>query len=170
MNVAIRSATPSDLPAVRELLVETWHATYDGIYGAADVTAITNRWHSLENLEKQLAAAECAFLVAESGNSLAGTAYARSTADGLVELARLYVRPVRQGNGIGLRLLVACASAFPVASRMRLEVEPGNAPAIAFYRRRGFEVSAKTSACGGDVEAAKTALIMEASLPFRPLG
>ena len=39
----VRSAGERDLAAVRELLVETWHATYDPIYGAERVTAITDR-------------------------------------------------------------------------------------------------------------------------------
>ena len=45
--IIIRAVTVADLPAVRTALVETWHATYDGIYGPDKVYDITTRWHSL---------------------------------------------------------------------------------------------------------------------------
>ena len=47
----IRSATKDDLATVRELLVETWHATYDDVYGVEKVNAVTNRYHSLDALK-----------------------------------------------------------------------------------------------------------------------
>jgi hypothetical protein len=40
----VRTAGERDLAAVRDLLVETWHATYDSIYGAERVTEITDEW------------------------------------------------------------------------------------------------------------------------------
>jgi len=43
----IRTAGERDLEAVRALLVETWHATYDGIYGAEGVAAISDRYDAL---------------------------------------------------------------------------------------------------------------------------
>ena len=54
----VRSASERDLAAVRALLVETWHATYDPIYGAERVTAITDDWHSMRLAEGQADAAE----------------------------------------------------------------------------------------------------------------
>ena len=49
----VRSATKEDLDAVRDLLVETWHASYDDVYGVEKVNAITGRYHSLDALKKQ---------------------------------------------------------------------------------------------------------------------
>ncbi|MEO0910824.1 MAG: GNAT family N-acetyltransferase, partial [Pseudomonadota bacterium] len=46
----IRTASESDLPRVQEILIETWHATYDEIYGVEKVNEITGKWHSLERL------------------------------------------------------------------------------------------------------------------------
>ena len=43
-----------DLTSVRDLLVETWHDTYDAIYGVERVTEITNEWHALERLAREL--------------------------------------------------------------------------------------------------------------------
>lgn len=39
----VRTASERDVPAIRALLVETWHDT-DAIYGAAKVTEITDDW------------------------------------------------------------------------------------------------------------------------------
>jgi hypothetical protein len=46
----IREVEPGDIPAVRDVLVATWHATYDPILGVQKFTEITNSWHSPANL------------------------------------------------------------------------------------------------------------------------
>jgi hypothetical protein len=61
MTVEIRKACAADLSAVRELLIETWHATYDAIHGAEEVTEITNRWHAIEILALHLERTGAAF-------------------------------------------------------------------------------------------------------------
>jgi hypothetical protein len=53
-TIAIREASETDLPAVRALLVETWHDTYDALIGVQRVTEITNSWHSFGTLATQL--------------------------------------------------------------------------------------------------------------------
>ena len=78
-DLVIRDAEAADLPAVRALLVETWHATYDGIYGWQRVAEITNAWHSLENLGAQLGRENGAFLVALVGSEIVATASARTS-------------------------------------------------------------------------------------------
>ena len=40
----VRTASKRDLPAISRLLGETWHATYDAIYGAERVGEITGEW------------------------------------------------------------------------------------------------------------------------------
>ena len=54
------SAPPANatLPPSATLLVETWHATYDAIYGAERVTEITDDWHSIASLQGAADAAE----------------------------------------------------------------------------------------------------------------
>ena len=53
-DILLRPAAADDLPAVRALLVETWHDTYDALLGAQRVTEITTDWHSIKNLRRQL--------------------------------------------------------------------------------------------------------------------
>ncbi len=147
----IRTAGPNDLPAIRDVLVETWHATYDGIYGAARVTEITNDWHSLGSLRAQLDKPDAEFVVADDGVAIAGMAFAGAGADGkTVTLSQLYVRPGRQGQGIGGLLLDEIEARFPKAETVRLEVEEKNEKAVAFYLAQGFSLVGRTANCGKD--------------------
>jgi len=135
----IRPARRDEVALVRDLLVETWHDTYDAVYGVTRVTEITNEWHALERLARGFEREAHAFLVAEAADgSLLATASATLGADGLVTLGRLYVRPAHQGQGVGALLLRACEAWFPEGRRVRLEVETKNAKARRFYAKHGF--------------------------------
>ena len=90
----VRTASERDLQAVRALLVETWHATYDSIYGADRVARITDDWHSIASLKARLVRLNSEFLVADDGKRIGGMAYAAATNDpAIVTLNQLYVRP-----------------------------------------------------------------------------
>jgi ribosomal protein S18 acetylase RimI-like enzyme len=136
--VIIRAATEADLAGVRACLVETWHASYDAIYGAVEVTRITDSWHAIAVLRSQLADTTNTFLVAEVAGAIVGTALLQVVAADLATLHRLYVRPANQGQLIGAKLLAASLRAVPMAERVRLEVARVNVRAITFYERAGF--------------------------------
>jgi ribosomal protein S18 acetylase RimI-like enzyme len=137
--VFVRTAGERDLVAVRALLVETWHATYDAIYGAAKVTEITDEWHSIASLKARLTKPVSEFLVADDGKRIGGVAFAESVDGGkLVVLKQLYVLPSLQGRGIGGMLLDEIIESFPEARAIRLEVEEQNTRAVAFYEANGF--------------------------------
>lgn len=135
----VRTAGARDLDAIRALLVETWHATYDALYGAAKVTEITDEWHSIAALERQLVLPNADFLVADDGKQLGGVAFAAATADPkIVMLRQLYVRPGLQGSGIGGMLLEEIEGSFFDSSQLRAEVEERNPKAVAFFLGEGF--------------------------------
>lgn len=143
----IRTAMAKDLPEVSALLGVTWHATYDRLYGAEKVAAITAEWHSVAALQRRLDRPNSEFLLADDGKSLLGMAFA--TASGrLVTLHQLYVLPAHQGCGVGAQLLDEVLECFFDADRITLEVDPGNAGAIDFYKRRGFAETGRTENCG----------------------
>ena len=147
----VRTAGERDLPAIRDLLVETWHATYDGIYGAKRVSEITGEWHSLPALKTRLARPNSEFLVADDGREIGGMAFAAAASDGkTVMLHQLYVRPSRQRRGVGRMLLCEIEDSFPDAERLRLEVEEANLPAVKFYRSHGFVQTGRTAHCGAE--------------------
>lgn len=157
----VRTASERDLKAVRDLLVETWHATYDAIYGIERVAAITDDWHSLASLKRRLDQPNAEFLVADDGNQLGGMAYAAVDAAGKsVMLHQLYVRPAFQGRGIGGMLLDEIVESFPDATLFGLEVEEANAKAIGFYAAQGFEQTGRTANCGAE-QSGIPALIFE---------
>lgn len=143
----VRTVGERDLEAVRALLVETWHATYDGIYGAAKVTEITDEWHSLARLKARLSEPNSEFLVADDGKALAGVAFAVAEGEA-VRLRQLYVRPAMQGRGVGGMLLDEIEGCFPEAHKVTLEVEPANERAIAFYLAQGFARAGTVADCG----------------------
>jgi ribosomal protein S18 acetylase RimI-like enzyme len=146
----VRPVVGTDIPAIRDVLVRTWHDTYDAIYGAERVTEITDRWHSIANLTRQLVRPLSTFLVAESAGRILGTAKGVADDSGGVTLERLYVDPAAQRAGVGCQLLNAMLAAYPLAPDVRVEVEPRNEKAVAFYRGHGFEPAGKTADCGGD--------------------
>lgn len=138
----VRTAGERDLEAIRTLLAETWHATYDAIYGPQRVNEITAEWHSMASLRARLTHPHSEFLVADDGKAIAGMAFAAATDDGkVVWLRQLYVLPERQGAGIGTMLLDEVEQCFPEARMLKLEIEQENAPATGFYRARGFAVA-----------------------------
>lgn len=149
MTFYVRTASPRDLEAVQRLLAETWHATYDDIYGVERVREITAEWHSMPALQAQLTLPESEFLIADDGKEIAAMAFAVSADEGrTVMLRQLYVLPARQGVGIGGMLLDEIEGCFPGAERIRLEVEAGNAKAVAFYMAMGFAQVGSTDDCG----------------------
>ncbi|MEO3999150.1 GNAT family N-acetyltransferase [Mesorhizobium sp. CAU 1732] len=145
----VRTAGSGDLEAIRSLLVETWHDTYDAIYGPARVTEITDEWHSIAALTARLDKPHSEFLVADDGEAISGMAFAAAIDDGkTVMLRQLYVRPAFQGRGVGGMLLDEVESCFPDANTVRLEVEEANEKAIAFYLAQGFAHTGSTANCG----------------------
>ncbi|CCV06658.1 GCN5-related N-acetyltransferase [Mesorhizobium metallidurans STM 2683] len=144
----VRTASERDLVAVKALLVETWHATYDAIYGVPKVTAITG--HSIASLRARLTRPNSEFLVADDGKRIGGMAFAAATTDQkIILLNQLYVHPDCQRQGFGQALLEEVEACFPEARTLRVEVEEANAPAIAFYRSKGFLPAGNIADCGG---------------------
>lgn len=90
----VRTASSRDIPAIRALLVETWHDTYDAIYGKDRVTQITDSWHSMTLLGERLSLPRSEFLVADDGKMIGGVAFATAQDEGkTLMLHQLYVAP-----------------------------------------------------------------------------
>ena len=157
----VRTASSRDLPAIRALLVETWHDTYDAIYGKDRVTQINDVWHSTTSLGERLSLPRSEFLVADDGSMIGGMAFATAEDEGkTLVLQQLYVAPSCQGQGIGGLLLDEVESCFPEAGTVRLLVEERNAKAVSFYLEQGFSQVGKIDqdVVGGPSEPA---LILE---------
>ena len=140
-QIMIRPATPDDISEVRNLLVATWHDTYDSLIGVERVTETTNRWHALDVLATQAAGPNASFLVATRNGQIVGHAFAVEQDANVLLLSRLYVLPGRQRQGIGEGLLQAAVLRHPGTKRVQLIVEARNTKALAFYGRHGFVVT-----------------------------
>ncbi|RFC62348.1 GNAT family N-acetyltransferase [Fulvimarina endophytica] len=161
----IRTAMERDLPAVSALLAETWHATYDPIYGRERVEEIIRSWHGVEQLRPRLSRPSSEFIVADNGERLAAMGYA-ATSDSdrsLVVLHQLYVLPGDQRTGIGSEMLIELMNAFPDSRRMQCEVEPANRGAVLFYEKHGFR-GQKTAIAKGSLEDGVEVSVFEAVL------
>jgi ribosomal protein S18 acetylase RimI-like enzyme len=159
----VRSAAAADMPAVSELLRETWHATYDALYGVERVSQITDEWHSVEALMSRLSRPGSEFIVADDGERIGGMCFAALSGKTVVVLHQLYVRPHLQRRGIGRDLFAEMETCFDGARTMRLEVEERNGAALAFYRRHGFEECGRSEDCG-QAGFKIPSLVMEKSL------
>ena len=149
-DILIRPAVPEDLPAVRALLVETWHDTYDALLGAERVTEITNSWHSIDNLGRQLDIPGTSFLVAEESSEIVGHILANAGKPPIMVIARLYVRPDHQRRGIGASLIASAMAHHQDCDTLRLEVEADNANGLSFYLREGFREVDRSVTAGID--------------------
>ncbi|MEO0619802.1 MAG: GNAT family N-acetyltransferase [Pseudomonadota bacterium] len=147
--ITIRACEVEDLPVVSRLLCETWHATYDPIYGAEKVDAINAQWHTPSMLAGRLGAPRSLFLVAQSGEALAGMAFIRVSEDvRSATLHQLYVHPAHQRLGVGKKLIDRVLVHAGPHCRLVLEVEPENLRAIAFYEAHGFRITGDGVDCG----------------------
>lgn len=136
MTIALREATPADVPLLLELIREL--AEYERLAGS--VVADERGLH--EALFGPRPSAEA--ILAEAGEEPAGFAlyfHNFSTFAGRpgLYLEDLYVRERWRGRGIGRRLLLHLArtAARRGCGRMEWAVLDWNRPAIEFYRRLG---------------------------------
>lgn len=155
----VRTASEQDLERVQEILHETWHDTYDEIYGVAKVNDITENWHSMKRLRDMRHVPQSEFLVADNGTVIGGMAYATQK-DKTIKLHQLYVHPDFHGGKTGLHLLIEIENSFIDADKIMLEVEEKNIRAIKFYETYGFKKTGETQDCGEDGSGIP-AIIME---------
>ena len=136
LHPAVRESRPSDVPRIRELIVEL--ATYER---SADQAKATE-----EQLRGALFGEHPAVfaLVADVGDDVVGFALwflNFSTWAGVhgIYLEDLYVRPEHRGHGLGKALLQSLASIAVTRGYARFEwwVLDWNTPSIDFYRRLG---------------------------------
>jgi len=131
----------------------------------AKVDEIHAAWHSAAALKTRLEKKGSEFVVADDGKEIGGMGYAAMSSDlpKTAVLYMLYVRPSAQRQGVGRDLFAELETCFPDADRMRVEVEPGNLPAVDFYKGLGFlEVGRNDNA--GPKQSGLPALVLERAL------
>ncbi len=141
-GLAIRSASPADIPAIIDLQRQTWWITYEPIVGREQCDFMFNELYTQPSLERQMTVLGHLFLLLEREQELLGFASGSEQAqEKLFRLHKLYVAPAAQGTGAGRRLLAAVEERAKAegAAELRLNVNRYN-PARYFYEKMGFEV------------------------------
>ncbi len=143
--IAIQPAEFEEVQEIKQVLRETWIDTYSSFLHVEVIHKITSLWHSQETLAAEIKNERVFFNVAKNEQGeIIGLLTAGRRSDKVVYIARLYVLPGHQRQGIGGKLLDACVAAFPEAEILRLEVEEQNEKGLSFYRKQGFrEISRK---------------------------
>ncbi len=121
---------------IRILRMERRHLP---VLAALEATCFSHPW-KLEGLTAELEKPEAVFLVAESGDAVAGYLGAHHILDE-VYIANLAVFPAYRRQGIGGVLLDAlcCYAVAEGASLLTLEVRVSNQAAIRLYAGKGFQ-------------------------------
>ena len=147
----VRTAAEEDVESIRALLAETFHAAYDPFYGQERVAQMVRNWHSAAAIRARIVRKDGEFLMADNGSDVGGIGYAAMypKMEKTVMLHQLYVRPSRQGEGIGRDIFAELETCFPHAEIMRVEVALQNLRAVSFYERLGFSEVDRMEEWGG---------------------
>ncbi|MEO7234178.1 MAG: GNAT family N-acetyltransferase [Lapillicoccus sp.] len=139
MSVDLRLATPDDLSDVVAVFLACWHEGYPEHLPPALVATMTAEtavalWSSV------LSRPDRAVVLAVREDVVCGVV-GFSTDGSVGDVHSLYVAPSEQGRGTGRALLGRAATdlARSGAAVGRLWVFADNAPALAFYRREGWQ-------------------------------
>lgn len=142
--ITFHKAEVKDVAKIKNLLHESWIATYSEIYSPEVIEIVTSVWHSPELLTKQILDPDMFFWVAADGEKIVGMCNAALTQEGkVVNIQKLHVSLRYHRQGIGSRLIREAIKAFPKASKVDLEVEKQNHGALAFYQKHGYKVVGK---------------------------
>lgn len=138
----IRAATTADIPQIRLLAHEIWHAHYPAIITVEQINFMLEWMYSATEIECQLREGPH-WEIAELDNMpVAFTSYGLE-ADGRVKLHKLYVSTTHQRCGIGQRLLahVIERAGQLGGSEVWMQVNKRNTTAIAAYQKAGFHIA-----------------------------
>lgn len=142
--IAIQPAKVGEVQEIKQVLSETWIDTYGPFLPLEVIRKVTSLWHSPETLAAEVENERVFFNVAKNEQGeIIGLLTAGQPSEEVVYIARLYVLPGHQRQGIGARLMDACVAAFPGTETLRLEVEEQNEKGLSFYRKQGFREIAR---------------------------
>jgi GNAT superfamily N-acetyltransferase len=132
----IRLASAADLPGILEVGRVTWPPTYTPLAGERYVQqGLALLWTEAGTMPS---IADGRVWVADDLGTIAGMAM-YGIEDDVVDLWKLYVRPERQGEGLGSALLShVVAATRGSADRVTLAYMDGNTSARRFYEHHGF--------------------------------
>jgi diamine N-acetyltransferase len=141
-KITFVSATPADVPLLRRLADEIWHAHYPAIISVAQIDYMLARMYAADVIEDEMGEGTCWELIAQNGEFVGFLSYSYEASSALLKLHKLYVQVDRHGQGLGqagLRRVMEVAAASG-AREVSLYVNKNNTKAIRAYQRAGFSV------------------------------
>ena len=150
MQLTIRPYTDMDRVEMTALYSAVWHATYDGVDGAAAIDRVIAALLEGETPAMFEMPLGDVALVAEYERRLIGGVRGHPRGDA-VHLSGMYVAPDAQRLGVGGELLAELVRWFPAGTTFRADVRPTSHSARRFYARQGFvEIGRGRADVGGD--------------------
>ncbi len=141
MPLTFRTASPTDIPLLRELASRIWRTCYPGVITPDQIEYMLGWMYSEEMIASELSRGvlwEVALLDEVPAGYLALTFHGASAA----ELNKIYLLPDLHGQGLGQAMIARAV--LHVAARgsaeLRLRVNKGNARALRSYARAGFHI------------------------------
>lgn len=159
MNISIRQATKDDAALIAEISHETFYETFAAHNTKENMEKFLNQQFTKGKLIMEVGLSGNIFLLAYVNGELAGYAKLREnttpkpfTAIPSVEIARLYVRKLFIGKGVGKALMQHSVDMTKEKSyeMIWLGVWQENHQAIKFYTQWGFKKFAETLFLLGD--------------------
>jgi len=142
-TITIEPARRDELPEIQRLAGVIWRGHYPGIITNAQIEYMLERGYSLPALQRLADTPGYRFdLLKVDGTPVGFASYFPAAEPATMKLDRIYLLPECQGKGLGRRLIDHVAEAAQAAgfAKLILTVNKGNAKAIAFYGRVGFQI------------------------------
>lgn len=133
-------ATTDDIPVIRALAHEIWHAHYVPIVGAGQVEYMLGEMYSPHSLRQQMVESGHRFYLMKQDERAIGYVSIASDNDADYFINKLYLQVTEQGRGIGTECLRMLEQRLQPIESIRLTVNRENYKAINFYFKNGFVI------------------------------
>jgi RimJ/RimL family protein N-acetyltransferase len=151
-NVAFVPAKSADIPLLRQLADEIWHAHYPAIISVEQIDYMLARMYAADVIENELQAGTYWEMIRQDDKAVGFLSYSCSPGATQLKLHKLYLRVDHHGQGLGqasLRYLMDVAAGLH-AKEISLFVNKHNTKAVRAYQRFGFTIAeSMVNAFGG---------------------
>ncbi|HZV85375.1 MAG TPA: GNAT family N-acetyltransferase [Brevundimonas sp.] len=146
-DVAIREATPADIPALHRLIESAYRGEASRAGWTTEADLLDGQRTDPDGLCDIMSDASHVLLAAWREGDLVGCVLIADRGEGIGYFGMLSVSPTLQGEGLGRRLIVAAETALRTrfgATRVRISVFPQRESLISWYRRLGYAETGDT--------------------------
>lgn len=132
-----RRAVKEDIEDIRDIAVQSWHDTYEGIIPRESQNKYLEKYYSEERLQERIDKNHM-FVCEKAGRVIGFASFFYETVDS-AEVEAIYVLPGAQREGVGSALMRHLWSHMQNVRELYIDIESGNEKAENFYKLSGFE-------------------------------